>query len=112
MTNVAYVLFTFIACILGLGLGLVLHQLWSGARRLTVGEQDPFGSMADGETAAWDAYSKWQADNNRRFATQVISCGAAPLVIAGLAWTQRSDVVGSVCSAFVKVVGEAYICTL
>jgi hypothetical protein len=110
MINVAYLLFTFIASMLGLGIGLALHHFWSKAKSATGLEADPFASIADGETTSWDAYSKWQADNNRRFALQVASCGAAPLVLAIAAWTQRSEVVHSLCNAVTQAAGQAYIC--
>jgi hypothetical protein len=110
MTNVAYMLFTFIACLLGLGAGLLLHKLWSVSSIAKAMEQDPFASIDKGETASWDAFSSWQADNNRRFATQVLGCGVAPLLFSGLAWSERSGVVQSVCGAVTKAVGQAYIC--
>ncbi len=110
MTNVAYLLFTFIASVFGLGIGLAFHHVWSRAKSVTGLEADPFSSIADGETTSWDAYSKWQADNNRRFALQVTSCGAAPLLLAGAAWTQRGDVVHTLCDRFTHIVGQAYIC--
>jgi hypothetical protein len=110
MTNVAYLLFTFIACLAGLGAGLAFHHFWTKAKAMTGQQPDPFASIADGETTSWDAFSQWQADNNRRFATQVISCGAVPLLFAGAAWSERSDVVKSVCSGFAHIVGQAYIC--
>jgi hypothetical protein len=110
MTNVAYLLFTFIACVLGLGLGLFLHHMWSKTSALVGPPADPFASIDDGETTSWEAYTKWQADNNRRFATQVSSCAAAPIVVAGLAWSERTDVVQSVCSTLTKIAGQAYIC--
>jgi hypothetical protein len=110
MTNIAYLLFTFIACVFGLGIGLVVHHMWSKASVLTGPPADPFASIADGETASWDAFSKWQADNNRRFAVQLSSCAVTPLLFAGAAWTQRSEVVHSVCSTLSKIAGQAYIC--
>ncbi len=110
MTNVAYLLFTFIACFGGLGVGLIVHHLWNKAKSVAGSQPDPFASIADGETTSWDAFSKWQADNNRRFATHVISCGVAPLIMAGAAWSERSDVVKTVCSGFSQIVGQAYIC--
>jgi hypothetical protein len=110
MTNVAYMLFTFMACLAGLGFGLVVHHFWSKAKAIAGRQADPFSSIEDGETTSWDAFTKWQADNNRRFATQVVSCGAAPLLFAGAAWSERSDVVKSVCGALTKAVGQAYIC--
>lgn len=110
MTNVAYLLFTFIACVLGLGLGLVFHQLWSKARALVGPPADPFASIETGETTSWEAYTKWQSDNNRRFAMQVSSCAAAPIVLAGLAWSERTEVVQSICGTLTKVAGQAYIC--
>ncbi len=110
MTNVAYLLFTFIACVFGLGIGLVVHHIWSKARVIIGRPSDPFSSIADGETTSWEAFSKWQADNNRRFAVQLSSCAAAPLIFAGAAWSERSDVVHSVCGTLTKIAGQAYIC--
>lgn len=110
MTDVAYLLFTFIACVLGLGLGLIFHHMWSKARSLIGPPADPFASIENGETTSWEAYTKWQGDNNRRFATQVSSCAAAPIVLAGLAWSERSDVVHTVCGTLTKIAGQAYIC--
>lgn len=109
MTDIAYLLFTFMACLLGLGVGLALHQIWSGAKSMVSKESDAF-AMSDDESASWESYARWQAANNRRFATQVISCGAAPLVFAGVAWSQRADVVHAVCHNVVQMVGQAYIC--
>ena len=109
MTDVAYLLFTFMACLMGLGLGLVLHQLWSKTKLTSAQVASPFDADND-EMASWEAYTNWQAANNRRFATQVIGCGAAPLVLAGVAWSQRSDVVRALCQNVVQAVGQAYIC--
>jgi hypothetical protein len=104
-------LFTFMACLFGLGLGLALHQVWSKAKSAVGKADDPFSSTGDAdEQESWEAYANWQAANNRRFATQVMSCGAAPLVLAGVAWSQRADVVQAVCHNVVQVVGQAYIC--
>jgi hypothetical protein len=110
MTTMAYLLFTFMASLFGLGLGLVLHRFWNSAKSLAGKVNDPFASIADGETTSWDAYSKWQADNNRRFALQVSGCAAAPLLFATLAWSERSEVVQQVCGTLTKVAGQAYIC--
>ena len=110
MTNMAYFLFTFIACLLGVGVGLVVHQFLSRAKTLAMGASDPFASIADGETTSWDAYAKWQSENNRRFAFHVSGCAAAPLVFATLAWSERSEVVQQLCSTITKVAGQAYIC--
>lgn len=109
MTNVAYLLFSFFAVMAGLGVGLLVHYLWSRFRS-SGWQADPMASIADGETTSWDSFSKWQADNNRRFATQVFACAALPLLISGAAWTERTDVVKSVCGTFEQVVGQAYIC--
>ena len=110
MTNVAYLLFTFIACLIGFGVGLFIHFFWGRAKSLAGQQEDPFASIAEGETTSWDAYAQWQARNNRAFAMQVMCCGAAPLFLAGAAWTERSDVVKSLCGTFTQVVGQAYIC--
>jgi hypothetical protein len=110
MTDVAYLLLTFVACMAGLGAGLLLHFLWGRAHSLLSAPQDPFSSISEGETASWDAFTQWQAENNRRFASQVAFCGAAPFVIACVGWGERSDVVKSVCGAFTQAMGQAYIC--
>jgi hypothetical protein len=111
MTDLAYLLFTFMACLVGLGLGLVLHQIWTRAKLVAGTQDDPFAKAdPDDETTSWEAYAKWQSDNNRRFATQVISCGAAPLVFASVAWSQRADVVHALCHNVIETVGQAYIC--
>jgi hypothetical protein len=109
MTDVAYILFTFMACLVGLGIGLLLNHLWSAARS-TNGEEASLFAATDEETGSFEAFAKWQAANNRRFAVQVISCGAAPLIFAGAAWSQRSDVVHVLCHNVVQAVGQAYIC--
>lgn len=109
MTNVAYLLLTFTACMLGLGVGLLVHYFWGRLRNIQW-QADPMASISDGETTSWDAYSKWQADNNRRFATQVFACAAVPLLVSGAAWHERDDVVKSLCGTFTQTVGEAYIC--
>jgi hypothetical protein len=110
MTNVAYLLFSFLACLFGLGFGLLFHHVWSKAQAASGHDDGLFSSSTD-DTASFDAYTKWQSDNNRRFAWQVSSCGAAPVILACAAWTQRSDVVHSVCSSVIHIVGQAYICT-
>jgi hypothetical protein len=110
MTNVAYLLFTFIACLTGLGLGLALHHIWSRMRFATNSQPDPFASIGEGETTSWDAFTKWQSENNRRFALQVCSCAAAPVLLAAAAWGQRGEVVHSVCGTITRVAGQAYIC--
>jgi predicted outer membrane lipoprotein len=111
MTNVAYLLFTFLACLFGIGAGLALHHVWSRTKSAAGLESDPFSTVADDETASWDAYSKWQSDNNRRFAWQVTSCGAAPLLLACASWSQRTDVVHTLCNTLTQMAGQAYICT-
>jgi hypothetical protein len=110
MTNTAYLLFTFLACLAGLSIGLVVHHVWRKASALVGREKDPFAGKSTDDSRTWDAYAQWQSDNNRRFATQVFSCGAAPIVFAGIAWTERSDIVKSVCGAVTQAVGQAYIC--
>jgi hypothetical protein len=110
MTNVAYLLFTFFACLIGFGLGLLLNFAWT-RMRIASGRDSaaPVLDSAD-DSASWDSYTKWQADNNRAFAAQVASCGFAPIVFAGLAWSQRTDVVHTVCGTITQVAGQAYIC--
>jgi hypothetical protein len=111
MTNVAYLLFTFLACLLGLGIGLALHHVWSKAKAASGREVDLFSTSADDETTSWEAFAKWQSDNNRRFAWQVSGCGAAPFIFACAAWSERSEVVQTLCNTVTHVVGQAYICT-
>jgi hypothetical protein len=111
MTNVAYVLFTFFACLFGFGIGLVINGLW---RKFRAGSSEQLEIVAaagdNDDSKAWDAYTQWQSANNRAFATQVMGCCAAPVILAGLAWGQRSDVVHTVCGTITKVAGQAYIC--
>jgi hypothetical protein len=109
MTDVAYLLFTFLACLSGLGIGLLVHHVWLTTNFAKGPGADPFAS-SDNETESWEVYARWQAANNRRFAMQVISCGATPLFLAGIAWSQRSDVVHAVCNNVIQTVGQAYIC--
>jgi hypothetical protein len=109
MTDIAYLLFTFMACLFGLGIGLLVHLVWSRVKSASGSESVVFNT-SDDETTTWESYARWQSANNRRFAMQVISCGAAPLVFAGIAWSQRSDVVHAVCQNVVQTVGQAYIC--
>jgi hypothetical protein len=109
MTDVAYILFTFMACLFGLGVGLLVHHIWSTTKFAASAETVAL-TATDDETASWELYARWQAANNRRFAMQIISCGATPLVFAGIAWSQRSDVVQALCSNVVQAVGHAYIC--
>jgi hypothetical protein len=111
MTNVAYLLFTFFACLLGFGVGLLINGLW---RKLHANSDKQVEILVaadkNDDSGAFDAYSKWQSDNNRAFATQVMACCSAPIVFAGLAWGQRSDVVHTVCGTITQVAGQAYIC--
>ena len=107
MTNLAYLVFTFVACVLGLGLGLLLHHLGKLLRRAPEGPTD----MAAGEEeAVYEKLSNWQAENNKRFALHISGCAALPLIAAAAGYEQRSDVVGAICKSIAQVAGQSPLC--
>ena len=107
MTNLAYLVFTFVACVLGLGLGLLLHHLGKLLRRAPEGPPD----MAAGEEeAVYEKLSHWQAENNKRFALHISACAALPLIVAAAGYEQRSNVVGAICQSIAQVAGSSPLC--
>jgi hypothetical protein len=107
MTNLAYLVFTFVACVLGLGLGLLLHHCSRFLRRAPVGPAD---MVAGEEEAVFEKLANWQVENNKRFALHVSGCAALPLIVAAASYEQRSDVVGAICQSIVKVAGQTPLC--
>ncbi len=104
MTTVAYLAFTFLACVLGLGLGLWLHRLH--LQRVALPD---FASLPD-DDATFEALNQWQARENRSFAVTVSACAAAPVVLAAVGWQNRADVVGTLCSGITTVVAQTPLC--
>jgi hypothetical protein len=97
MTSLAYLVFTFLACILGAGLGLFLHRT-RHARRAAEGLAGP--ELVDGdEEKTYEAISRWQAHENRVFAGWVAACAASPVIAAVAGWGSRDQVVGTICSS-------------
>lgn len=108
MTSVAYFVFTFMACILGAGLGLFLHRARL-ARRAAAGIAEPDLSRGD-EDAKWDTISQWQHQENRVFAGWVSACAATPLVLAAAGWGNRNEVVGTICSGLSSFAVHSPLC--
>ena len=107
MTNLAYLVFTFVACVLGLGLGLLIHHFSKYSRRVS----DVPTDMATGEEeAVYEKLSHWQAENNKRFVQHISTCAALPLIIAAAGYEQRSDVVGAICQSIAQVAGQSPLC--
>ena len=112
MTTLAYCVFIFVACILGLGVGLLLHHLakflWRKAPPIV---EEDLANSVDATETEWEALSNWQGQNNRRFALQIATCAALPL-IAGLAgFAERAQVVGTICTNLLQVAGQSPLCT-
>jgi hypothetical protein len=107
MTNLAYLVFTFVACVLGLGLGLLIHHFGKFLRRTP----EDFASIASGEEeATYEKLSNWQAENNKRFAMHISGCAAVPLIFAAAGYENRSDVVGAICHSIAQVAGQSALC--
>ncbi len=107
MTNLAYLVFTFVACVLGLGLGLLIHHFSKYLRRAPEG---PTEMAAGEEEAIYEKLSNWQAENNKRFALHVSACAALPLIFAAAGFEQRSNVVGTICQSIAQVAGQSPLC--
>ena len=114
MLNVSYMVFTFLACVLGLGAGLVIHRAWAHTRQLQLDEivKVKTGDKDDVEESRWEALAKWQASANRSFANCVLGCGAAPLLFAVIAWNNRSDVVTTICGGLHTFAGATTLCLI
>jgi hypothetical protein len=108
MVSVAYLVFTFLACILGLSLGLVVYRARQGKLEAN-GLGAPDLGIGD-EEQKWNAILKWQSQENRAFATCLLSCAALPVATAGAAWTSRDDVVGVICSGLTTVAMNSPLC--
>lgn len=104
MTSVAYIAFTFLACILGLGIGLALHRL-----HLKRAALPDIASLPD-DDATYEALHQWQTRENRNFAVTMTSCAAAPLGLALVGWQSRGDVVERLCAGINTVVSNSPLC--
>lgn len=113
MTSLAYIAFTVAACVLGLGIGLLVHFVRS---LLPVGKpavEDVSQLDLTGIVTAqkpWDTISEWQRDSNRRFAFHLGTCGASPAVVAVVAWSNRDDVVHNVCNGLQYIALNSPLC--
>lgn len=108
MVSVAYLVFTFLACVLGSGLGLVMFRARQ-MRLAAAGRAAPDLTIGN-EEERWDAIRRWQSHENRVFATCVSACAALPLAFAAAAWASRGDVVSAVCSGLTTVSMNSPLC--
>ncbi len=108
MVSVAYLVFTFLACVLGLSLGLIVYRARLG-KQAASGFAGPDLGIGD-EEQKWNAIQKWQTQENRAFATCLSSCAALPIAAAAAAWTSRSEVVGAICSGLTTVAMNSPLC--
>jgi hypothetical protein len=116
MTSLAYVAFTVAACVLGLGIGLILHFLRSFLRsnKSTQVAEDHSSLDLTGLVVAqkpWETISEWQRDANRSFAFHLGACGAFPALASIVAWSNRSDVVTTVCHSLQQVAVSSPLCS-
>ena len=109
MTTLAYLVFTFLACVLGLGLGLGLHYL-SKLLRISPEPLAPTSEQPANEDATYELLSQWQAQNNRRFALHMGVCACLPIIGAVAAFGNRSDVVSTICSSIAPIAGQSPLC--
>jgi hypothetical protein len=113
MVSLAYVAFTVAACVLGLGLGLVVHFL----RGMLPAEKPATDDVSSLDLTGlvttpkpWETISEWQRDSNRSFAFHLGTCGAMPAIVSIIAWSNRVDVVQSVCSGLQHVAVSSPLC--
>lgn len=108
MVSVAYLVFTFLACVVGSGLGLMVFR----ARQLSLVSAGRIGpDLSKGnEEQKWEAIRRWQSHENRVFAMCVSASAATPLALAAAAWANRGEVVGSICSGLVTVAVNSPLC--
>lgn len=109
MTTLAYLVFTFLACVLGLGLGLGLYHL----RKLLRFSPEPFATTIEqpaNEVETYELLSQWHAQNNRRFALHLGVCACLPIIAAVAAFGNRSDVVSTICSSIAPIAGQSPLC--
>ena len=111
MTTLAYFVFTFMACILGLGLGLALHHLgWFNRFTVKVNKSAKSPETAEANDDSWEALNQWQAQSNRSFALHISACTALPLLVAFAGFSQRSEVVGVICNSITQVAAQSPLC--
>jgi hypothetical protein len=113
MTSLAYIAFTVAACVLGLGVGLLVHFLrgFLPAGKPSVDDVSPL-DLTGIVTAQkpWETISEWQRDSNRSFAFHLGTCGMSPAIVAAVAWSSREDVVHSVCNSLQHVAVTSPLC--
>jgi hypothetical protein len=113
MTSLAYIAFTVMACVLGLGVGLVVYFLRGLIPTGKPTMEDPSSLDLTGIVTAqkpWETVSEWQRDANRRFAFHLATCGATPAVAALVAWSNRDDVVHNICAGLQHVAVSSPLC--
>jgi hypothetical protein len=108
MVSVAYLVFTFLACVLGLSLGLIVYRARQGKLEVN-GFSGPDLGSGD-EEQKWNAIQKWQSQENRAFATCLLSCAVLPIAAAAAAWGSRGEVVGAICSGLTTVSVGSPLC--
>lgn len=114
MVSLAYIAFTVAACVLGLGVGLLVHLLRSLLTSKKTTTEDASTLDLTGLVTAqkpWETISEWQRNSNRSFAFHLGTCGASPAVAAMVAWSNRSDVVSSVCTGLQHVSVYSPLCS-
>lgn len=108
MVSVAYLVFTFLACVLGSGLGLVVFRARQ-MRLATAGKAAP-DLTSGNEEERWEAIRRWQSHENRIFAACVSASAGLPVAFAAAAWANRGDVVNTVCSGLTTVSMNSPLC--
>ena len=109
MTTLAYLVFTFVACVLGIGFGLIAHRMIA-ARYATPPVLEPALTAAD-EEAAWARISDWQRRLNRIFAGSVATGAVVPAIMALAAWSSHAAVVETVCSGIATYAVQTPLCS-
>jgi hypothetical protein len=108
MVSVAYLVFTFLACVLCAGLGMMVFRA-RGARLEARGLNAPV-LKAGNEEENWTIIQRWQARENRAFVSCLAAGAGVPVVLAALAWTARGEVVGGICSGLATVSMNSPLC--
>jgi hypothetical protein len=113
MTSFAYIAFTVVACVLGLGVGLIAHFLRGLIPTGMPATEDISALDLTGVVTAqkpWETISEWQHESNRSFAFHLGTCGAMPAIASMVAWSSRSEVVHSICNGLQQVTVSSPLC--
>ncbi len=113
MTSLAYIAFTAAACVLGLGLGLLIHFLRSKMRGTVTVTDDISALDLTGAVTSqkpWETITEWQRDSNRSFALHLITFAAIPAIASAIAWSSRSEVVHTICTNLQNVSVSSPLC--